>query len=192
MGSWTDGQRKRHLIDSGRAFRDCASLVSHTEHDIITSLKGCSDLKQEGFRSTLMPLVIITIGGLLALGICYLLFLLTNHLARYLVVFINPSSMPPFIVRRVFALVLLALYLVLLRAKLSDLAKSTLLVGPMGILFSTAMITLYQTPAWAIAVTVFILAISIFLLHRSMKPWFYYYAIAIALLVSIALAWPRA
>ncbi len=149
-------------------------------------------MKREGFRSTLLPLVIIPIGGLLALGICYLLFLLTNHLARYLVAFINLSSMPPFIVRRVFALVLLALYLVLLRAKLSDLAKSTLLVGPMGILFSTAMITLYQTPAWAIAVTVVITAVSIFLLHRSKKPWFYYYAIAIALLVSIALAWPRA
>ena len=99
--------------------------------------------------------------------------------------------MPPFIVRRVFALVLMALYLVVLRAKLSDLAKSTLLVGPMGILFATAMITLYQKPAWAITVTLVILAVSIFLLHRSMKPWFYYYAIAIALLVSIALAWPR-
>lgn len=149
-------------------------------------------MKKEGFRSTLPPLVIITFGGLLALGICYLLFLLTNHLARYLVVFINPSSMPPFIVRRVFAVVLVALYLVLLRTKLSDILKSTILVGPMGILFSTTMITLYQNPTWAIAVTVVITAVSIFLLHRSMKPWFYYYAIAIALLVSIALAWPRA
>lgn len=150
------------------------------------------DMKKEGFRPTFLPLVVITFGGLLALGTCYLLFLSINHLARYLVVYINPSSMPPFIVRRVFALVLLALYLVLLRAKLSDLARATLLVGPMGILFSTAMITLYQKPAWAIAVTVVITAVSIFLLHRSMKPWFYYYAIAIALLVSIALAWPRA
>lgn len=99
--------------------------------------------------------------------------------------------MPPFIVRRVFAVGLMALYLALLRTKLSDILKSTILVGPMGILFSTAMITLYQTPAWAIAVTVVITVLSIFLLHRSKKPWFYTYAIAIALLVSIALAWPR-
>ena len=149
-------------------------------------------MKKEGFRSTLLPLVIITIGGLLALGICYLLFLLTNHLARYLVAFINPSSMPPFIVRRVFAAALMALYVVLLRTKFSDIVKSTILVGPMGILFSTAMITLYRKPSWAIAVTLVILAVSIFLLHRSKKPWFYYYAIAIALLVSSLLAWPRA
>lgn len=149
-------------------------------------------MKKEGFRSTLLHLVIITIGGLLALGICYLLFLITNHLARYLVVFINPSSLPPFIVRRVFAVGLMALYLALLRTKLSDIIKSTILVGPMGILFSTTMITLYQNPTWAIAVTLVILAVSIFLLHRSKKPWFYYYAVAIALIASFALAWPRA
>lgn len=148
-------------------------------------------MKKEGFRSTLLPLVIIPIGGLLALGICYLLFLLTNHLARYLAVYINPSSMPPFIVRRVFAVVLMALYLALFRTNPTDILKSTILVGPMGILFSTAMITLYQKPAWAIAVTVVILAVSIFLLHRSKNPWFYYYAVAIALLVSVFLAWPR-
>lgn len=149
------------------------------------------DMKKEGFRPTFLPLVVITFGGLLALGTCYLLFLSINHLARYLVVYINPSSMPPFIVRRVFALVLMALYLVLLPTKLSDILKSTILVGPMGILFSTAMITLYQKPAWAVAITVVILAVSIYLLYKSKKPWFYYYAVAIALVISVFLAWPR-
>ncbi len=149
-------------------------------------------MKKEGSRSNWLPWVIIPLGGLLVLGICYLLFLLTNHLARYLAVYINPSSMPPFIVRRVFAVVLMALYVVLLRTKFSDILKSTILVGPMGILFSTAMITLYQKPAWAIAVTLVILAVSIFLLYRSKKPWFYYYAVAIALVISAFLAWPRA
>lgn len=149
-------------------------------------------MKKEGFRSTLLPLVIITIGGLLALGICYLLFLLTNHLARYLVAFINPSSMPPFIVRRVLAAALMALYVVLLRTKFSDIVKSTILVGPLGFLILTAILSFYEKQMWAIAVTVVIAAISAFMVFKSKKPWFYYYAIGITVLMSILLAWPQA
>jgi len=192
MGSRTDGQRKRHLIDSGRAFRDCASLATHTEHDIITSLKGRSDMKKEGFCSTLLPLVIITIGGLFALGMCYLLFVLINNFFEFRLFSANPSEVPVFIIRRVLAQLLLVLYVVLFRTKISDIVKSTILVGPMGFFFSTAILTLYQKPVWAIVIIVLITAVSIFLLSRSKKPWFYYYAVAIALLVSIALAWPRA
>lgn len=149
-------------------------------------------MKKESFRSTLLPLLIITAGGLLALGVCYLLFMLFNQLAGNLFFSNNPQSVPVYITRRVFALVLLALYLVLLRAKVSDLVKSTILVGPLGFLTTTAILTFYQKPAWAIAVTIVIATISAFLVYKSKKPWFYYYAIAITVLISILLAWPRA
>ena len=104
----------------------------------------------------------------------------------------NIQSAPVFIIRRVFAVVLLVLYIALLRTKVSELVKATILVGPLGFLTTTAILTFYQKPAWAIAVTVIIAAISAFLVFKSKKPWFYYYAIAITVLVSIALAWPRA
>jgi len=149
-------------------------------------------MKKEGFRSTLLPLVIITIGGLLALGMCYLLFVLINNFFEFRLFSANPSEVPVFIIRRVLAQLLLVLYVVLFRTKISDIVKSTILVGPMGFFFSTAILTLYQKPVWAIVIIVLITAVSIFLLSRSKKPWFYYYAVAIALLVSIALAWPRA
>lgn len=149
-------------------------------------------MKKEGFRSSLLPLVIIPAGGLLALGICYLLFLLINNLLDSLFFSANPQSAPVFIVRRVYAFLLLALYLVLFRTKLSDLLKSTILVGPLGFLTTTAILTFYEKQAWAIAVTAVIAAVSAFLVYRSKKPWFYYYAIAITIVVSVALAWTRA
>lgn len=149
-------------------------------------------MKKEGFRSTLLPLLVITAGGILALGICYLLFLLINNLGESMFFSTNIQSAPVFIIRRVFAVVLLVLYIALLRTKVSELVKATILVGPLGFLTTTAILTFYQKPAWAIVVTVVIAAISAFLVNKSKKPWFYYYAIAITILVSILLAWPRA
>ena len=149
-------------------------------------------MKKEGFRSTLLPLLVVTTGGILALGICYLLFLLINNLGESMFFSTNIQSAPVFIIRRVFAVVLLVLYIALLRTKVSELVKATILVGPLGFLTTTAILTFYQKPAWAIAVTVIIAAISAFLVFKSKKPWFYYYAVAITVLVSIALAWPRA
>ena len=147
-------------------------------------------MKNERFRSTFLPLLIIPIGGLLALGICYLIFLLINNLGESLFFSTNPTEMPVFIVRRVYAMLLMILYLVLFRTKISDTLKAAILVGPLGFLTTTAILTYYEKPVWAIAITVVIAVISAFLLYISKKSWFYYYAIAITVVVSVALAWP--
>lgn len=149
-------------------------------------------MKKTGFRFTALPVIIITFGGMLALGVCYLLFMLINRLGQSLLFSNTSTAMPVFIIRRVIALVLLALLLVLFRSKLPDIAKATILVGPLGFLMTTAILTFYQQPAWAILVTAFITASCAFLVYKSKKPWFYYYSLAITVLVSVALAWPRA
>ncbi|HOZ38551.1 MAG TPA: hypothetical protein PLH64_07390 [Anaerolineaceae bacterium] len=149
-------------------------------------------MKKEGVRSTLLPLLVIPIGGLLALGICYLIFLLINNLGESLLFSTNPTAMPVFIIRRVYALVLLVVYLVLFRTKISDLLKATILVGPLGFFLTTAILTYYEKPMLAIVAILVIAAVSTFLLYRMKKPWFYYYAIAITVVVSVALAWPKA
>ena len=149
-------------------------------------------MKREGFRSTLLPVLIITAGGLLALGICYLLFLLIYNAVEFSFFAANPTALPAFLIRRIYALALLVLYLVVSRAKISDLLKSTILVGPLGFLTTTAILTFYQKPVWAIAIIVVIAVISAFLLYISKKFWFFYYAIAMTIIVSVALAWPRA
>lgn len=149
-------------------------------------------MKKEGFRSTLLPVLIITAGGLLALGICYLLFLLIYNAVESSFFAANPTALPAFLIRRIYALALLVLYLVVSRAKISDLLKSTILVGPLGFLTTTAILSFYEKPACAAAVTVLIAAVSVFLVYRGKKPWFYYYAISITVIASVALAWPKA
>ena len=148
-------------------------------------------MKNERFRSTLLPLLVILGGGLLALGICYLFFLLINNLGESLFFSTTPTAMPVFIVRRVYAMLLMILYLVLFRTRMSDLLKATVLVGPLGFLTTTTILTYYEKPMLAIVAILVIAAVSAFLVYKSKKPWFYYYAIVITVLVSIALAWQR-
>ena len=149
-------------------------------------------MKNERFRSTFLPLLVITAGGLLALAVCYLLFLLIINLGESLFFSANPQSAPVYIIRRVFAVILLVLYLALLFTESPDLAKATILVGPLGFLTTTAILTFYQTSVWAALVTIVIAAISTFVIFRSKKPWLFYYATAITVLVSVLLAWPEA
>ncbi len=147
-------------------------------------------MKKEGFRSTLLPLLVILGGGLLALGICYLIFLLINNLGESLFFPTTPTAMPVFIVRRVYAMLLMILYLVLIRNRMPDLLKATILVGPLGFLTTTAILTYYEKLTLAIVAILLIAAVSAFLVYRIKKPWFYYYAVAITVLVSVALSWP--
>jgi hypothetical protein len=149
-------------------------------------------MKKGGVHSTLLPLVIIPVGGLLILGTCYLFYLFIFNFVEFHFFPTNPTSVPADNIRRAYALVLLVLYFPLLRTRISDIIKATIFVGPMGILFTTAILAFYEKPARTIAVTVAIVTVCILLLYRYKKPWFYYYAIATTILASIALAWPEA
>ena len=147
-------------------------------------------MKNERFRSTLLPLLVIPSGGLLALGMSYLIFFLINNLGESLFFPTTPTAMPVFIVRRVYAMLLMILYLVLIRNRMPDLLKATILVGPLGFLTTTAILTYYEKLTLAIVAILVIAAVSAFLVYRIKKPWFYYYAVAITVLVSVALSWP--
>ena len=149
-------------------------------------------MKKDYFHSTVLPLVIIPVGGLLVLGTCYLFYLFIYYFVEFQFFSTNPTSIPADNMRRAYALVLLVLYFSLLRTKISDIIKSTILVGPMGIFFTTTILAFYEKPDWAIAVTVVIVAVSTLLLYRYKKPWIFYYAIATTVLASIGLAWPEA
>lgn len=142
-------------------------------------------------NSKLIPLVIITAGGLLALGICYLLYLLLYNFIEIQFFPSDPTSVPADTIRRTFTLILLILYLVLLRTKIGELPKATLLVGPMGLFTTTVILGFYEYPMTAIVAILGIIAFSTYLVYRYKKPWFYYFAIAVTVISAIALAWPR-
>jgi hypothetical protein len=148
-------------------------------------------VKKDYFRSVLLPLIIIPVGGLLTLGACYLLYYFVYNFVESRFFPTDPTSVPADIIRRAYAVSLLVLYLVLLRTKVSDLFRATILVGPVAMVVTTAILALYEKPALAMVAIVVIVAVCVFLLYRYKKPWVYYYAIAATVLAAIALAWPE-
>jgi len=149
-------------------------------------------MKKDYCRSILLPLVIITVGGLLTLAICYLLYFGVYSLVETVFYPNKPTAVPAGIIRTSYTVALLALYLVLLRKKLSDLFKATIFIGPMTMLVITTILVFYETKALAAAAIVAIALFCFFLLYKFKKPWIYYYAAAASVLVAAIYAWPQA
>ena len=148
-------------------------------------------MKKNTLKSILVPLILIPLAGLLILAACYLLYL-GIYLTVESIFFPNdPTSVPADMIRNSYAVALIALFLALMRTKLSDLLKSIILIGPLTTLIIAAILAFYMQPALAIAATVVIAGVCVYLLHRYQKPWIYYYATAITVLAGIFYAWPR-
>lgn len=142
-------------------------------------------------RNILLPLVMIPLGGLVVLALCYI-----GYFAVYMFVestfFPNdPTSVPAGVIRNSYAVVLFILFLALLRTRRSDLFQAIIFVGPMAMLIVAAILALYLTPTLAAASAAAIAVCCLFLLYRYKKPWIYYYAAAISVVVATAYAWPR-
>lgn len=148
-------------------------------------------MKKNFFTSILVPLILIPLGGLLILGLCYLLYGVIYNLVETAFFPNDPLLVPAGIIRNSYSVALIALFLALMRTKLSELLKSIILIGPLTTLIIAAILAFYDQPARAIAVTLIIAAACIFLLYKYKKPWIYYYATAITVLAGIAYAWPR-
>jgi hypothetical protein len=143
------------------------------------------------FRSLAFPLIVIPLGGLLMMALTFLFFAVLYNLLEALFFANDPSSFPAGFLRMAYALVLVMLYLLLLRTKLSDLLKAILLTGPLAAVIIAMGHALYELPAVSIPAMFAVTAICGILLYRSRKPWVYYYAGAIGALVAIVYAWPR-
>jgi hypothetical protein len=146
--------------------------------------------RKRRFSSIVLPLIVISIGGLLVMGLTWLLYGLIFNLLETLFYPDNPLAFPADIVRRVYAFVLLLLYLLLLRTRLSDLLKAVLIAGPLSTVMITVGFMFYEKPVISIASMIGVAAVCGVILHRSKKPWLYYYAGVLATLVAIAYAWP--
>ncbi len=96
-------------------------------------------MKKESSRSLILPLFAVPIGGLLTLGICYLLYFALYMFVETQFFAANPMSVPAGIIRNSFTAALILLYLLLLRTKIPDLLKAILLIGPVAISVAAAI-----------------------------------------------------
>ena len=141
--------------------------------------------------SKLLPLVIIPVLGLFVLVLCY-----AGYFAVYMLIESqfypnNPTSVPAGIIRNSYTALLIAVYFLLLRTKIRDLAKAIILLGPLTMLIIALILALYKTLLLAALSALVVTTCCIYLLYRYKKPWFYYYAAALSLVAAIFYAWPR-
>ena len=142
-------------------------------------------------RSSLLPIVIIPICGLLVLALCY-----AGYFAIYMFiesVFFphNPTSVPAGTIRNAYTVFLLAIYWLIIRTKIRDLFKAIILVGPLTMLVIAVNLALYLKPVLAIASTLAIAICFCYLFYRYKKSWVYYYAAGFSVGAAIFYAWPR-
>ncbi|MDD4493757.1 MAG: hypothetical protein PHV32_05335 [Eubacteriales bacterium] len=148
-------------------------------------------MKKESFRSILLKLLIIPVGSILVLIICYALYYAVFLFAESVLFRNNPNVMPVGIIRNLYAVVLAVIYFALFRAKITDIIKAIILAAPLAMLIVAAILALYITPVLAVVVTAAIAICCFLLLYRHKKSWVYYYSAAVAVAIAIAYAWPR-
>lgn len=141
--------------------------------------------------ANLFPLVVLPVGGLLVLAICYLSYFALYLSIESIFFARNPTDVPAEAIRIGFAVVLLVLFLALQRTKAPDLLKASALVGPLSMLLIAAILGFYEQLVLAGVVALAIVGLCVFLLIKFKKPWLYYYASALSLLAALVYGWPR-
>lgn len=142
-------------------------------------------------KNSWLPWIIIPLGGLLVLALSYVGYFAVFMFIETMFFANDPQAIPAGIIRNSYAAALLAIYLLLLRTKLSDLILAILLVGPLAMLIISVILRFYETLAVAVALSAAIALICLYLIYRAKKPWFYYYAVAVSVIAALAYAWPR-
>lgn len=147
---------------------------------------------KKGFvKSTLLPLLLVPIGGVIVLGTCYMLYYGFYLAVDALIFSKNPSMLRMDLLRITFTVILFFIGLLIWRTKWPDLLKVILLTGPLTMLFVTSILTYYMKLTIAVSIVAGISLCSILLVHLFKKPWIYYYAIAVSIIAGIYYAWPR-
>lgn len=144
------------------------------------------------FRSIVIPLMMVSFGGLVMMALTWLVYALYFNSLESLFYADDPLAFPAGLVRQTYAILLVLLYLALLRTRLPDLIKAILITGPLSTVIITVGFVFYEKPVVSVVVMVAVAAVCAILLYRFRRPWLYYYAVVIATLVALAYAWPAA
>lgn len=148
-------------------------------------------MKREKTHSAILPLLIIPFGGLVSLGILYLLYFGVYMFVETNIYHGDTFAVPAGLIRNTFAVIIFLIYLLILRTKWNEPIKAAIGVGPVALILIAVGLALYLKPALAVAAVLILAACYAALLYRNKKPWFYYYAVALSVLAAIFYAWPR-
>lgn len=142
-------------------------------------------------RSVLLPSLVILIGGVLLVALSWLLYFGIYMFVETQFFRNDPQSVPADQIRTYAAVALCILYLAVLRTKWPDLVKAAILVAPLTMILITVVLDFYMRPLVAVPVFLAIVGIGIFLVVRFRRPWPYYLATALSIVIALLYAWPE-
>lgn len=148
-------------------------------------------MKETKPGSIAYPLLFVTVGGIVTLGLCYALYYGVFMLAESTLYRDNPMSVNAGAIRNSYAIILMVIYLVSLRWKYNETLKATIGVGPMALVLIALTLALYQQPAIAAISIIVVAACYVLVAYRNKKSWVYYYAIGLSVAAAVFYAWPR-
>lgn len=141
--------------------------------------------------SNLIPVLVVLVGGTFFVALSWLAYYGIYMSVETLFYSADPTQTPTDSIRNASALALVIVYLAFTRLKSPELVKATVLVAPMTVILITIVLALYSKPIYAIPLFLAIVGGCVFVLYRSKKAWFFYYAVAISIVLSLLYAWPR-
>lgn len=142
-------------------------------------------------QSSLLPVIVIPLGGLFMLALTFFGYLLV-YLAIESIFFSNdPQQMNTGLVRRGFMAFIVIAYLLLEQTKWPKLVKATIMVGPYAMVLVTIILQFYENMGIALLFVSIFVALSFLVFSKMRKSWFYYYASLIAILAGMFYGWPR-
>lgn len=143
------------------------------------------------WKKGVLPFLFVGLGGLLATALAWILYLGIYLGLESLFYAEDPQSFPADSLRTGCALAFLGIYLLLSRSRLSPLLQSCFFAGSMTTLLITVVLDFYSKPFLAVPVYLGILGLATVILIGRKRPWFFYWALAYSVGLSLWYAWPR-
>lgn len=128
--------------------------------------------------------ILVTLGSLAALAIVFILYFLLFMLFE---TFANLNGSYGFVswLRVGYAIACMVLCLIIYRTHISDLLKAGILTGSLTAFMTAFGVQLYKIPVIAGMIISLVYVVCLFLLYKTKKKWYHYYAVAISILAAI-------
>jgi hypothetical protein len=124
--------------------------------------------------SNWLPIVMIPLGGMIMLALVFLGYLALNIFTETVIYGGNYQLVKVDLLRRGFAIFAMLVYFATEWTKWPDWIKATIMVGPFTMVLITVVLQYYQNMTLALAGVALLVIISIVILQRLKKPWFFY------------------
>ncbi|MGD9909817.1 MAG: hypothetical protein AB7U79_04330 [Candidatus Izemoplasmatales bacterium] len=136
-------------------------------------------------KKELLQIFAITVGGLFLFNLSLMMYQAIYFLVEYAYYESNPMNVPVGLLRFGGSLILVIAYLFVIRLKLSEIVKSTLLIAPVSMVSISMMMMLYEHSVLLILADFILIGLSKSIVYFLKKPWFYLYASFYAIVLGI-------